>query len=100
MKDSLSEFIFEHERVASYMGSIKQFLANCLTNSVGKDTITVTDRDRFFAAAYMVRNRILDALLQHGDKYMLLKDYASYIACQKRLKLLTRIKSNGYARRS
>lgn len=30
----------------------------------------------------MVRNRILDALLQHSDKYMLLADYASYIACQ------------------
>ena len=28
---------------------------------------------------------IVDALLQHGDKYMLLADYASYIACQKKV---------------
>ena len=85
MKDSLSKSIFEHERVASDTGSIKQSLANCFTYSVGKDTITGTDRDRFFAAAYMVRNRMIDALLQNGDKYMLLADYASYIACQKKV---------------
>ncbi|HEX8874293.1 MAG TPA: glycogen/starch/alpha-glucan phosphorylase, partial [Nitrosospira sp.] len=28
---------------------------------------------------------IVDTLLQHGDKYMLLADYASYIACQKKV---------------
>ncbi len=28
---------------------------------------------------------IVDMLLQHGDKYMLLADYASYIACQKKV---------------
>jgi starch phosphorylase len=28
---------------------------------------------------------VVDALLQHGDKYMLLADYASYIACQKKV---------------
>jgi glycogen phosphorylase len=28
---------------------------------------------------------IVEMLLQHGDKYMLLADYASYIACQKKV---------------
>ena len=69
MKDSLSKSIFEHERVASDTGSIKQSLANCLTYSVGKDTITATDRDRFFAAAYMVRNRMIDRWMETMRSY-------------------------------
>jgi glycogen phosphorylase len=28
---------------------------------------------------------VIDTLLQHGDKYFLLADYASYIACQKKV---------------
>jgi len=29
---------------------------------------------------------IIDALLQHGDHYLLLADYASYVACQDRVR--------------
>jgi len=47
--DSLKKSIFEHEKVGFDNDSIKQSLANCLTYSVGKDTITATDRDRFFS---------------------------------------------------
>ena len=38
---------------------------------------------------------IVDTLLHHGDHYLLLADYASYIDCQGRSRLPTEIKSNG-----
>ena len=69
MTDSLKKSIFEHEKVGFDTDSIKQSLANCLTYSVGKDTITATDRDRFFAAAYMVRNRMIDRWMETMRSY-------------------------------
>ncbi|PTR05952.1 glycogen phosphorylase [Nitrosospira sp. Nsp5] len=64
MADSLQKSMFEHEKTGFDADSIKQSLANCLTYSVGKDTITATDRDRFFAAAYLVRNRLIDRWME------------------------------------
>lgn len=69
MVDSLQKTIFEHEKIGLDVDSIKQSLANCLTYSVGKDTITATDRDRFFAAAYLVRNRLIDRWMETMRSY-------------------------------
>ncbi|MEO7560447.1 MAG: glycogen/starch/alpha-glucan phosphorylase, partial [Nitrosospira sp.] len=69
MTDSLQKSIFEHEKVGFDADSIKQSLSNCLTYSVGKDTITATDRDRFFAAAYLVRNRLIDRWMKTMRSY-------------------------------
>src|SRR5574337_636825 len=69
MTDSLRKSIFEHEKVGFDTDSIQQSLANCLTYSVGKDVITATDRDRFFAAAYMVRNRLIDRWMETMRSY-------------------------------
>jgi starch phosphorylase len=69
MDDAFKNSIFEHEKVGFNTPSIKQSLSNCLTYSVGKDTITATDRDRFFAAAYMVRNRLIDRWMQTMRSY-------------------------------
>ena len=30
----------------------------------------------------------MDALLDHGDQYLLLADYASYVACQKKVEIV------------
>ena len=69
MTDSLQKSIFEHEKVGFGADSIKQSLSNCLIYSVGKDTITATDRDRFFAAAYLVRNRLIDRWMETMRSY-------------------------------
>jgi starch phosphorylase len=69
MNDAFKNSIFEHEKVGFNTASIKQSLSNCLTYSVGKDTITATDRDRFFAAAYMVRNRLIDRWMETMRSY-------------------------------
>ena len=50
MDDSYKNAVFEHEKVGFDATSIKQSLSNCLIYSVGKDTITATNRDKFFAA--------------------------------------------------
>jgi starch phosphorylase len=69
MDDAFKDSIFEHEKVGLNTASIKQSLSNCLTYSVGKDTITATNRDRFFAAAYMVRNRLIDRWMETMRSY-------------------------------
>src|SRR6187455_1895247 len=69
MTDSLQESTFENKKMDFDVDSIKQSLSNCLTYSVGKDTITATDRDRFFAAAYLVRNRLIDRWMETMRSY-------------------------------
>jgi starch phosphorylase len=69
MNDSLKTSIFEHEKVGFDADSIKHSLSNSLTYSVGKDTITATDRDLFFAAAYLVRNRLIDRWMETMRSY-------------------------------
>ena len=44
---------------------------------IGSGFFSLDDPDRF--------KPIVDALLHHGDHYLLLADYASYIACQKKV---------------
>ena len=69
MNNPLKLSIFDHEKVGFDTDSIKHSLSNGLTYSVGKDTITATNRDRFFAAAYMVRNRLIDRWMETMRSY-------------------------------
>ncbi len=69
MTHSLKKSIFEHEKVGFDADSIKHSLSNSLIYSVGKDARTATDRDRFFAAAYMVRNRLIDRWMETMSSY-------------------------------
>ncbi len=49
--------------------SIKQSIANHLTYTVGKDTITATNRDWFFTAAYVARDRFIDRWMETMRSY-------------------------------
>ncbi len=69
MTDTLKKSVFEHEKRGFDTESIKQSLSNCLTYSVGKDPVTATRRDRFFAAAYLVRNRLIDRWMETMRSY-------------------------------
>ncbi|BCT67266.1 glycogen/starch/alpha-glucan phosphorylase [Nitrosospira sp. NRS527] len=69
MNNPLKLSIFEHEKVGLDTDSVKHSLSNGLIYSVGKDTITATNRDRFFAAAYMVRNRLIDRWMETMRSY-------------------------------
>ncbi|MDN5752000.1 MAG: glycogen/starch/alpha-glucan phosphorylase [Nitrosospira sp.] len=60
---------FTHKKFGFDADSIKQSLSNCLIYSVGKDTITATDRDRFFAAAHLVRDRLIDRWMETMRSY-------------------------------
>lgn len=65
----LKESDFTHKKFGFDAGSIKQSLSNCLIYSVGKDPISATDRDRFFAAAYVVRDRLIDRWMETMRSY-------------------------------
>lgn len=65
----LKESDFTHKKFGFDADSIKQSLSNCLIYSVGKDTISATDRDRFFAAAYVVRDRLIDRWMETMRSY-------------------------------
>ena len=65
----LKEPDFTHKKFGFDAESIKQSLSNCLIYSVGKDSITATDRDRFFAAAYVVRDRLIDRWMETMRSY-------------------------------
>ncbi|MEO6432185.1 MAG: glycogen/starch/alpha-glucan phosphorylase [Nitrosospira sp.] len=69
MNNPLKLSIFEHEKVGFDTDSVKHSLSNGLIYSVGKDTITATNRERFFAAAYMVRNRLIDRWMETMRSY-------------------------------
>ena len=60
---------FTHKKFGFDVESLKQSLSNCLIYSVGKDSITATDRDRFFAAAYVVRDRLIDRWMETMRSY-------------------------------
>jgi starch phosphorylase len=49
--------------------SIKQFLLDRLTYSVGKDSITATDRDWFFTAAFVARDRLIGRWMETMRSY-------------------------------
>jgi len=49
--------------------SIKRSLANHLTYSVAKDTITATDRDWFHSLAHVVRDRLIERWMETMRRY-------------------------------
>ena len=52
------------ENVGLDATSIKQSFSDRLTYSVGKDPITATDRDWFFTAAFVARDRLIDRWME------------------------------------
>lgn len=69
MPKSLKKSSIVHKKLASDVGSIRQSLADRLTYSVGKDSITATDRDWFFTAAYVARDRLIDRWMETMRSY-------------------------------
>ncbi|MBI5659560.1 MAG: glycogen/starch/alpha-glucan phosphorylase [Nitrosomonadales bacterium] len=62
-KDPKKPFLAS-EKTGLDAASIKQSIANHLTYAVGKDSITATDRDWFFTAAYVTRDRLIDRWME------------------------------------
>ncbi len=67
-KNSGKSFI-PHKKPGIDADSIKQSLLERLTYSVGKDSITATDRDWFFTAAYVARDRLIDRWMETMRSY-------------------------------
>ncbi|MDE2117853.1 MAG: glycogen/starch/alpha-glucan phosphorylase, partial [Betaproteobacteria bacterium] len=61
--------ILAHEKIGLDAASIKQSLLDRLTYSVGKDTITATDRDWFFTAAIVARDHLIDRWMETMRSY-------------------------------
>lgn len=61
--------VISHKRACSDASSIKQALVDALTYSVGKDSLTATDRDWFNTAAYVVRDQMIDRWMQTMRSY-------------------------------
>ncbi|TAJ79957.1 MAG: glycogen/starch/alpha-glucan phosphorylase [Gallionellaceae bacterium] len=61
--------IVHHVEKACDSGSIKNALSERLTYAVGKDSITATERDWFFTAAYVVRDRLIDRWMETMRAY-------------------------------
>ena len=55
---------FAPEKIGSDVSSIKQSFLEHLTYSAGKDSITATDRDWFFTAAFVARDRMIDRWME------------------------------------
>ena len=67
-KDSAKPLL-PKEKIGNDADSIKQSLLKRLTYSVGKDTITATDRDWFFTAAFVARDRLIDRWMETMRSY-------------------------------
>ena len=61
--------VFAHEKIGLDAASIKQSFVDRLTYSVAKDSITATDRDWFFTAAYVARDRMIDRWMETMRRY-------------------------------
>lgn len=59
----------QHKPLNLSLGSVKQSMTNHLIFSVGKDTITATDRDWFFALAKVVRERLIERWMETMRRY-------------------------------
>jgi len=56
--------VLTSEKIGLDAASIKQSFLDRLTYSVAKDSITATDRDWFFTAAYVARDRMIDRWME------------------------------------
>jgi starch phosphorylase len=61
--------LLEHATTGLDAASIKQSFVDRLTYSVAKDGITATDRDWFFTAAYVTRDRMIDRWMETMRRY-------------------------------
>ena len=61
--------VSKNEALSPCMNSVTQSLANHLIFSVGKDPITATDRDWFFALANVVRQRLIERWMATMRRY-------------------------------
>jgi len=61
--------LFEHQIIGLDAASIKQSFVDRLTYSVAKDNITATERDWFFTAAYVARDRMIDRWMETMRNY-------------------------------
>ena len=50
-------------------GALNQSLSNHLTFTVGKDAVTATDRDWFYATAFMTRDRLIERWMDTMRSY-------------------------------
>jgi len=64
MPKPIKKSFLAHKKTGSDADSIRQSLADHLTYSVGKDSITATDRDWFYTAAYVARDRLIDRWME------------------------------------
>ena len=61
--------VLPHCQVCNDKDSIRQALADTLVYSVGKDSITATDRDWLYTTSYVVRDRMIDRWMQTMRRY-------------------------------
>src|SRR3989338_11462891 len=59
----------QHKPLNLNLSSVKQSMTNHLIFSVGKDTITATDRDWFFTLAHVVRERLTERWMATMRRY-------------------------------
>jgi starch phosphorylase len=59
----------QHKPLNLNLSSVKQSMTNHLIFSVGKDTITATNRDWFFALAEVVRERLIERWMETMRRY-------------------------------
>jgi starch phosphorylase len=69
MAKNLKEPVLAHEVIGLDAVSIRQSFIDRLTYSVAKDNITATDRDWFFTAAYVARDRMIDRWMETMRSY-------------------------------
>ena len=69
MHQKIRSSAFKYDYLAMDDASIKDALANRLVYSVGKDPLTATNRDMFFTAAYVVRDRLIERWMETMRNY-------------------------------
>lgn len=65
--ESVNESAIQHDEPE--LNTLKKALSENLVNSVGKDHLTATQRDWFYTAAYVVRNRLISRRIETKRKY-------------------------------
>ena len=69
MSENHNKHLVMHEVIGTDTASIKQSFVDRLTYSVAKDDLTATDRDWFFTAAYVARDRMIDRWMETMRSY-------------------------------
>ena len=77
----LPSLFFDGQLTGVDVDSVRQSIARRLAFSVGKDTITATSRDWFYATAFMTRDRLIERWMETMRSY--------YVADAKRVYYLS-----------